>query len=77
MERRSFGTSLGDDDQGVTWVDIAYLSAALGVNKQRVQQLIAADKLPAERTPSGKRWRFRKDQVDVVINARIARRLRD
>jgi excisionase family DNA binding protein len=67
---------LGVDEQGVTWVDVRYVAGELGVNKSRVQQLIVAGKLPAERTPSGKRWRFRRDQVDVVINARIARRLR-
>jgi excisionase family DNA binding protein len=66
---------LSVDEHGVRWVDIAYVTRELGLSKSRVQQLIVAGLLPAERSPSGKRWRFRKDQVDVVINARIARRI--
>jgi excisionase family DNA binding protein len=46
----------------------------LGVTRNRVQQLVDRGFLPAIRHDG--RWFFRRHQVEVVVNAREARRLR-
>lgn len=55
------------------WATRQEAADALGVSVGRVRRLVAAGRLPAVR--HGRRWIFRRDQLEVVANARLARRL--
>jgi cytosine/adenosine deaminase-related metal-dependent hydrolase len=45
-----------------------------GVNSSRVGQLVDAGRIPYETTPRGRRL-FRREQLEVIGNARLSRRL--
>ena len=53
-----------------------YIAERLGVSVVRVRQLLKAGRLPGEHSSSDLRhpWRVRREQIDVVINARLSRR---
>lgn len=53
------------------WATTREVATILGVNRQRVLQLVAADLVPAVR--HGRRWVFRRHQLMVIGNARDAR----
>lgn len=63
------------DDGMSYWVTTPQAAAILGVNRNRVGQLVERGFLPCMRTPSGRRL-FRRGQVEVIANARRSRRLR-
>lgn len=54
------------------WATTDEAATILGVSTTRVRQLVAAGRLPAVR--HGRRWVFRRDQLEVVANARDARK---
>jgi excisionase family DNA binding protein len=56
------------------WVTTHRAAALLGVNGSRVRQLVAEGRIPYETTPSGQRL-FRRQQLEVIGNARRSRRL--
>lgn len=57
------------------WITAGEAAAILGVNRQRVTQLVEAGRLPCvQPAPMARRW-FRRGQVEVIANAREARRL--
>ncbi len=58
------------------WVNTKQAAELLGVVRSRVQQLAAKDRLPYVLTPRGVRL-FRREQLGVVANARLARRLNE
>ena len=60
-----------EDDQ---WITSAEVAEILGVTQHRVRQLVARGLLPAVHHQG--RWYFRHQQVEVVANAREARKLR-
>lgn len=63
-----------DRDPYSYWVNTMQAARILGVNHSRVQQLADAGRVPYEVTPAGVRL-FRRHQLEVVGNARLARRL--
>ena len=58
------------------WADTWEAANLLGVTIKRVHQLIRKDYLPAVQGPNG-RWYSRRAQLEVVANARNARRWAD
>lgn len=54
------------------WVSAKGAAAILGVNVSRLNQLVAAARVPFEVHASGRRL-YRRQQVEVVANAREAR----
>ena len=54
------------------WVDVAEAAAILEVSRERVRQLAAHGRVPAVRHEG--RWLFRRRQLEVVANARNARK---
>lgn len=64
------------DARAQGWIRTGDVMAILGVNRSRVGQLVEADRLPCyQARPGGRRW-YRRAQVEVIANAREARRLR-
>ncbi len=57
------------------WVGRAEAARILGVTPGRVSQLVKAERIPHERAADGSRV-FRRQQLEVVANARLSRRLR-
>ena len=57
------------------WADTGEAARVLGVSPGRVRQLADAGRMPCVRAPSGERL-FRREQLEVVANARLSRRLR-
>ena len=58
------------------WIRTGDVMAILGVNRSRVGQLVEADRRPCyQARPGGRRW-YRRAQVEVIANAREARKLR-
>ena len=55
------------------WVDVAGAAAILAVSRERVRQLAVQGRVPALRHHG--RWLFRRHQLEVVANARDARKL--
>jgi Helix-turn-helix domain len=55
-----------------TWLTVRDVAALLGVSRGRVDQLARADLIPYETDSRGQR-RYRKSQIEVVANARLAR----
>lgn len=55
------------------WATAIEASEMLGVSRERVHQLVAKGHLPAVRHAG--RWWFRRDPLEVVTNARDARKL--
>jgi predicted site-specific integrase-resolvase len=55
------------------WITSSEVAQILGVNPARVRQIVARGFLPAVRR--GHRWLYRRPQVEVIANARLARRL--
>lgn len=62
----------GDDRS--YWLNCEQAAEVLGLSRQRVQQLLDADRLPHERHRSGSRL-MRRAQIELIANAREARRL--
>jgi excisionase family DNA binding protein len=54
------------------WADVAEAATVLGVSRERVRQLAAQGRVPAVRHQG--RWLFRRHQLEVVANARNARK---
>ena len=54
------------------WVDVAEAAIVLEVSRERVRQLAARGRVPAVRHQG--RWLFRRHQLEVVANARNARK---
>jgi excisionase family DNA binding protein len=61
----------GDDSY---WVTTRQAAPILGVNRSRVGQLVDADRIRYETTSGGRRL-FRRQQIEVIGNARLSRRL--
>ena len=57
------------------WVTTLRAAAILGVHRSRVRQLAVTGRIPYETTPNGQRL-FRRQQLEVIGNARLSRRLR-
>lgn len=55
------------------WATTTEAAEILGVSVERVRQLATTGRVPAVR--HGRRWVFRRDQLEVVANARDARKL--
>lgn len=55
-----------------TWLTTTQVATQLGVTPRRIRQLSAADRLPFERNPAGRRL-YRPGQVRVIARARRAR----
>jgi excisionase family DNA binding protein len=55
------------------WVTVRQAARILGVSRQRVQQLLEADRLPYEVASGGTRL-MRRRQLETVARARMARR---
>lgn len=53
------------------WASTTEAAAILGVSRERVHQLVAAERIPAVRHHDT--WLFRRNQLEVVANAREAR----
>lgn len=68
LQRLRGGRDKGEHPYWATTIETA---AILGVNRGRVLQLVEADLLPGVR--HGRRWYFRRRQVEVIGNARAAR----
>ena len=64
-------SELDVDAQGV--IDTAYVACKLRVTTARVRQLVEAGQLPGEHGEH-RRGLFRKDEIDMIIAARNARR---
>ena len=64
----------GAPEGDAEWIDSAEVAEILGVTQHRVRQLVARGFLRAVRY--GSRWFYRRHQVEVVANARDARKLR-
>ena len=60
--------------QDAYWVTTRRAAELLGVNGSRVRQLAVDGRIPYETTPSGQRL-FRRQQLEVIGNARLSRRL--
>ena len=63
------------DDPDSYWVTVKQAAAILGVSRQRIKQLLEADRLPHEVTHGQVRL-MRREQLETVANARQARKLR-
>ena len=74
VERLSLARWSGVTGDDSYWVTVRQAAAILGVNRSRVGQLVEAERIPFETTPSGRRL-FRRQQLEVIGNARLARRL--
>lgn len=63
------------DDARSYWVTIRQAAKILGLSRQRVEQLLEADRLPYEVASGGTRL-MRRRQLETVANGRLARNLR-
>jgi len=57
------------------WVTTHRAAELLGVHGSRVRQLAGQGRIPYKTTPSGRRL-FRRQQLEVLGNARLSRRVR-
>jgi excisionase family DNA binding protein len=57
------------------WVTTHRAAELLGVHGSRVRQLAGQGRIPYKTTPSGRRL-FRRQQLEVIGNARLSRRVR-
>jgi hypothetical protein len=63
-----------NDDPDSYWVTVKQAASILDVSRQRVKQLLEADQVPYEVARGGARL-MRREQLETVANARMARRM--